>query len=47
LILADTSAWIASARFGDPLLEAGTALAIYMDYRVLAREANRLGVGWG
>ena len=124
LILADTSAWIACARFGDPLLdgllearrvlghgvvtgelslgcgstatrlamtaaalpqapdldhatvrgvvaghalactglswpdasliasalaavEAGTALAIYTHDRVLAREANRLGVGWG
>jgi hypothetical protein len=46
-MLADTSAWIASARFGDPLLEMGTALAIYTYDRVLAREANRLGVGWG
>jgi predicted nucleic acid-binding protein len=124
LILADTSAWIACARFGDPLLEglvaercvlghgvvtgelslgcgatasrlamtaaalpqapdldhatvrvvvegnalacnglswpdasliasalaaceAGTVLAIYTHDRVLAREARRLGVGWG
>jgi hypothetical protein len=28
-------------------VQAGTALAIYTHDRVLAREANRLGVGWG
>jgi hypothetical protein len=38
-VLVDTSAWIACARFGDPV-------AIYTRDRVLAREAIRLGVGW-